>query len=122
MDTCILNCYCHLVLDRFYAVRVEEAFWARSPWKLQGRGPVLLAIRVPVGRMGLWGPEYVLPLMVAPRYPRRLLEVREASFPHHQIALGCSLPLLVDVRPFPVWSVDPSLLLTPRQHCLLFFV
>ena len=65
MDTCILHFCCPLALDRFYTVRVEDAFGARPSWKVQTRGPAVLALRVPVGGTGLRKPERVLPLTPA---------------------------------------------------------
>lgn len=65
MDTCILHFCCPLALDIFYTVRVEDAFGARLSWKVQTRGPAVLALRVPVGGTGLQRPECVLPLMPA---------------------------------------------------------
>ena len=110
MDTCILNCYCHLVLDRFYAVRVEEAFWARSPWKLQGRGPVLLAC----GRDGASGARICSSPYGCPSLPQKAAGSQGSLFPSSPDCPGMQSPSSCGCLPLPClvrghfFALDPK--------------
>lgn len=114
----LLSLSCGQIL-RFQSWR---AFWVRLPWKLQGLGPALLALRVPGGRTGLRRPEYVLPLTHAPGYPWKgaagwgSLCPSSPDCPRMQSPSACGgLPL-----PYPVCG--PFFALNPMSARLAFLL